>query len=219
MSPFCSLSFNTSLCVCVCVCGKREIELQSHTRISYVHTQTCQRIEKVVIRAVSRWQRNYAIMQKCWGSITWISSLRRSFGCVGQGVNNNILTLCNRFQNEGSIIICKIFPFKVLSSLPPLTLYCICSSLLRVFKLNTRFFSSESKQGKNKTHHTQIRALCSPGQRGVFWVPAELTTPGAATRLFAQIELTAAFSTERMKSWLAKNCVMSRLFILSKLSQ
>lgn len=118
-------------------------------------------------------------------------------------VNNNIATLYNHFQNGGSelvIIICKLFPFKVLSLFPTSshTIYLFCSSLLRVFKLNTHFFSSRIKAGE-RTKPTQIRELSSPGQRGVFWVPADLTTPGAATRRSAQIELTAVFLHRKYK--------------------
>ncbi len=144
-------------------------------------------------------------------SIPFIFSSEWVFAVLDR-VNNNISTLYNHFQNGGSesvIIICKLFPFKVLSLFPTSshTIYLFYSSLLRVFKLNTRFFSSRIKAGE-RTKPTQIRELSSPGQRGVFLVLAELTTPGAATRRSAQIELTAVFYTESIKSWLASNCVM-----------
>lgn len=85
-------------------------------------------------------------------------------------------------------------------ALPHLLSYYISLLFLAVKSIQIKysFLSSRIKAGE-RTKPTQIRELSSPGQRGVFWVPAELTTPGAAVRRSAQIELTAVFFHKKYK--------------------
>lgn len=117
-------------------------------------------------------------------------------------------TLCNHFQNEGSksdIIICKIFPFNVLSLLPHTVLHLFltvksiqikCSFLFRI------------KAGKEQNPpHTDQRGVFPRTERGLLGT-SWTDNPWSSYAVLCTNWTDSSFFHRTYKSWLAKNYVV-----------
>lgn len=132
-------------------------------------------------------------------------------------ININIYNLKKHWNKVSLlvIILCKWLPFQLLSLKPSLILYRFHTVKTIQMKCSLLFFIIKAEKEQRASERWEEGV--PQAREGSSGSPAEPTAPGAATHCSAQIQLTAAFSTENKKPRLPENSAV-RLFDLEPLT-